>query len=174
MLKMMRVTSVSRSCVDLVKLSERFESKPYLCPAGVPTIGYGTTMYPNGARVRLKDKPINEQVAIQYLLHDLNQKAKRVDSFTRDDITQGMFDALVDFAYNVGEGALQKSTLLKKVNANPHDPTIGMEFMKWVFADGSKNGKDDDGDGLIDEPGEKQKLRGLTLRNEARVKIYYS
>ena len=172
---MSRIITVSSKCVELVKLSESFISKTYICPAGVPTIGYGTTLYPNGARVRMTDKPISEEVGRQYLMHELNQKAKRVDSFTRDDITQGMFDALVDFAYNVGEGALQKSTLLKKVNANPLDPTIGTEFMKWVFGgDGTRNGKDDDGDGLIDEAGEKQRLGGLVTRNTARVKIYYS
>jgi len=172
---MIRIKAVSVKAINLAKISESFVSKPYLCPAGVPTIGYGNTMYPNGKRVRLADVSITETMALEYLMHELNQKGARVDSFTRDDVTQGMFDALTDFAYNVGEGALQRSTLLRKVNANPNDPTIANEFMKWVFGgDGTKNKKDDDGDGLIDEVGEKQKLNGLVKRNSERVKIYFS
>lgn len=171
----MRITSPTIKCVELVKLSESFKSKPYLCPRKVPTIGYGTTVYPDGKRVRLSDKPISNEVAIQYLMHDLKAKAKYVDAYTRDDITQGMFDALTDFAYNAGENALKTSRLLLKVNTNPFDPTIEKEFMRWVFGgDGTMNKIDDDGDGLIDEPGEKLRLNGLITRAKARIKLYYS
>ena len=53
--------------IDIIKRWEGFRPKPYLCPAGIPTIGYGTTVYPNGRKVTLQDKAITEQVADQYL-----------------------------------------------------------------------------------------------------------
>ena len=127
----MRIQKVSQSCIDLVKAFEGLSLKPYLCPANVPTIGYGLTLYPNGVRVRMTDRVISEREAELYLHEELNKFGKIVDSFTRDDITQHQFDALTSFCYNVGGGNLKSSTLLKKVNANPLDPTIKAEFLKW-------------------------------------------
>jgi lysozyme len=78
-----------------------------------------------------------------------------VDSFCRDDISQSQFDALCSFAYNVGIGNLQKSTLIKKVNTNPSDPTIKDEFIKW-----------NKGAGKV--------LAGLTKRRQAESDLYFS
>lgn len=171
----MRITKVSQRLIDHIKEAEGFSPVPYLCPAKVPTIGYGSTYYINGQRVRMGDPAITEAMATRLLLKTLEQYERDVDSFTRDDITQGMFDALVDFAYNCGSANLKGSTLLKKVNIHPQDPTIGMEFAKWVFGgDGSRNGKDDDGDGKVDEPGEKAKLAGLVTRRAKQAELYFS
>lgn len=121
---------------------------PYLCPAGVPTIGYGTTIYPNGKKITLRDRTITEAEACEFLMHDLETFAAGVRSLVKVTITQGLFDALVSFAYNVGldidsdnvaEG-LGDSTLLKLVNANIVETDknwklrLNQEFMKWCKA----------------------------------------
>lgn len=171
----MKITSFSPQVLSLIELSEGFRAKPYICPAGKPTIGFGSTFYENGTKVTMKDKSITRLRAIDLALWHLKPIALQVDSYTPDNITQGMFDAIGDFIYNVGIGNFKTSTLCKKINANPFDPTIGTSFMAWIFGgDGTHNGIDDDGDGLIDEAGEKQRLKGLVTRNEARVKMYFS
>lgn len=175
----MKITKVSDGFIHHV---EQFECggnvtkylKPYKCPAGIPTIGYGNTFYEDGTKVKLTDPAITKERAIAILKKAMDYFEKQVDAYTTDKVNQNQFDALVDFAYNAGVGALKASTLLKKVNANPNDPTIRNEFMKWVYGgDGTKNKKDDDGDGLIDEAGEKQKLGGLVNRRKAEADLYF-
>jgi len=134
----MKITNVSTKGLDLIKKYEGFRSKPYLCPAKVPTIGYGATYYPNGTKVKLTDKAIDKEYATTLLITMLNTYEKAVDSYTTDNITQNQFDALVSLAYNIGVGNLKSSTLLKKVNNNPKDLAIQKEFMKWVNAGGKK------------------------------------
>ena len=107
--------------------------KAYKCPAGVWTIGIGTTVYPNGKKVKEGDVITADQ-AYEFLRFDLSHTCKLVDSYTTDVVSQQKFDSLVSFAYNLGTGALKSSTLLKKVNLNPSDPTIAKEFEKWVYA----------------------------------------
>ena len=132
----MKITKTSLKGVELIKKYEGFRSKPYKCEAGVATIGYGATFYPNGQRVKMTDPPINEGQATVLLSDMLTTYEKAVDSFCRDDINQNQFDALVSFAYNLGASALKSSTLLRKVNLNPNDTTIKNEFLKWVNAGG--------------------------------------
>jgi lysozyme len=120
---------------------------PYLCPAGVPTIGYGNTFYPSGAKVTMRDKPITQAVAYWMLKQTVNMFAKEVDSLVTSTINQNQFNALVSFAYNVGSDidqdnipeGLGDSTLLRKVNANPKDPSIAREFAKWNKANNKVN-----------------------------------
>lgn len=80
---------------------------------------------------------------------------KDVDSVTVDTVNQNQFNALVSFAYNLGIGNLRASTLLKKVNSNPNDPTIRAEFLKWDKAAG-------------------RILAGLTRRRKAEAEMYFS
>lgn len=134
----MKITKTSLKGVELIKKYEGFRSKPYKCEAGVATIGYGATYYPNGQKVKLTDPAIDEKHASIFLEAMLNPYEKAVDSYCRDDINQNQFDALVSFAYNLGNSALKSSTLLKKVNANPNDKTIRDEFLKWVNAGGKR------------------------------------
>ena len=132
----MKVTNISPKGLELIKYFEGLSLKPYLCSAGVPTIGYGTTRYPNGVKVKMSDQHINKAQAEEYLRHDVRQFELAVDALCVDTINQNQFDALSSFAYNLGANALRNSTLLRKVNANPNDPTIKNEFAKWVKAGG--------------------------------------
>lgn len=151
----MKITKLSQKGLDLIKQFEGLSLTPYVCAGGINTIGYGNTYYTNGKKVTLQDKPITKQQAEELLKFSLSTYEKAVDSFCRDDISQGNFDALISFAYNLGIGALQKSTLIKKVNANPKDVTIADEFMKWNKANGKV-------------------LVGLTKRRQAEANLYFS
>jgi lysozyme len=151
---MSKITTVGEEGVELIKLFEGFKSKPYKCPAGIPTIGYGATFYPNGKKVTMSDKAITEQEATDLLKNMLKTFEKYVDSYCIDTINQNQFDALVSFAYNLGPANLKSSTLLKKVNTNPNDETIRAEFMKWVKAGGKT-------------------LKGLVRRREAEANLYF-
>ena len=63
-----------QKAIDLIKSFEGFYSKPYLCPAGIPTIGYGTIRYEDGRRVTLKDSPITKERAEQLLMYEVNKE----------------------------------------------------------------------------------------------------
>lgn len=132
----MKITKTSPAGIEMIKKFEGFVAKPYLCPAKVPTIGYGTTIYPNGKKVTLSDPPVSQAQATEFLKHDLLHFEKQVDALVRDDINQKQFDALVSFCYNLGAGALQKSTLLRRINTNPKDPKIKEAFLMWVNVNG--------------------------------------
>jgi lysozyme len=138
----------------MIKAFEGFRGTPYKCPAGIPTIGYGATFYPNGKKVTMADATVTEEQATELLAHMLVSFEKYVDSYCVDTITQNQFDALVSFAYNLGPANLKASTLLKKVNANPNDESIRLEFMKWVKAGGKT-------------------LKGLVRRREAEANLYF-
>jgi lysozyme len=123
---------------------EGFKLKPYLCTAGIPTIAVGNTYYPSGIKVKMTDKPITEATAWWIFRTIADRFAADVDKLITSNVNQNQFNALVSFAYNVGldidedsipEG-LGDSTLLKKVNANPKDPSIAKEFLKWQNVNG--------------------------------------
>jgi len=151
----MKVTRIDQKGIDLITSFEGFRSAPYLCPAQVPTIGYGTTRYYNGIKVSMSDLPITKEKAVEYLMNDVHTFELAVDAMAVDVITQNQFNALVSFAYNLGQNALKNSTLLKKVNANPNDPAIRAEFNKWVNAGGKK-------------------LAGLVARRKAEADLYFT
>lgn len=155
---MEKITKISQKGIDLIKKYEGFSGKPYFDPGtgNLPiTIGYGATYYENGKKVTMQDPLITESRGVEILKNLLVTYEKCVDSFCRDDINQNQFDALVSFAYNLGTASLKSSTLLKKVNANPADPTIKDEFVKWVNANGKK-------------------LPGLVKRRTDEAALYFS
>ena len=133
---------ITQTCIDFIKKFEAFVPHPYHGAADVPglyTIGYGTIKYPpyylGGKRVDLADAPITEAQATDFLLYEVNHKMVYIDPLLRDDLTDNQFAALSSFAYNCGEQALKSSTLLKKVNANPNDSSIPLEFYKWCHVE---------------------------------------
>lgn len=140
----------SQKCIDLIKKYEGYRSEAYICPAGVPTLGHGTTMWPDGKKVQMGQK-ITMQQAEQLLIWEANQKAKAILPV---NVNQNQADALISFAYNLGVGALNRSTLMRKVRLNPNDPTIRDEFMKWVNAGGKV-------------------LKGLVRRRKEEADLYY-
>lgn len=151
-----RVTDIDNTGIEFIKKWEGFRAEPYKDTGGVPTIGFGTTYYPNGRRVRMSDPPMNIQQAERILKKNAKNYITAVDAFTRDDITQNQFNALVSFCYNVGERAFQRSTLLRLVNQDPMQFTaIGKQFRRWVYDEG-------------------EFIQGLANRREAEFELYQS
>lgn len=134
---MAKITISSDNCLDLIKHFEGFFLKSYLCPAKVWTIGYGTTIYADGKKVAA-NQTCTEQQALQFLKQDLSYFEKMVDAYSRDDISQQQFDALVSFCYNLGAKSLKDSTLLKVINKDPKDNTgIKTQWLRWNKAGGA-------------------------------------
>lgn len=155
---MSKITKTGQKGIDLIKKFEGFSAKPYPDPAtkGVPyTIGYGATFYPDGKKITMNDKLLTESEGVDLLKNMLKSFEQYVDSYCIDTINQNQFDALVSFCYNVGPANLKSSTLLKKVNINPNDPTIKDEFLKWNKASGKV-------------------LKGLTTRRQAESSLYFT
>ena len=145
---------VNKQGIQLIKSFEGCFLNAYLCPAKVWTIGYGSTKYQNGKPVKQGDK-ITQQEAETLLSDTLDEFSKGVSKLIKVELNDNQFSALVSFAFNLGTGALSKSTLLKKVNANSNDKTIEDEFMRWVSAGGKR-------------------LNGLVRRRTAESKLYFS
>ena len=119
----------SSNGTSLIKEFEGFVANAYLCPAKVWTIGIGTTIYPNGVKVKKGDKCTLEQ-ALEYLQHDLKSFEKTVNESVKVPLSQNQFDALVSLAYNIGSGAFKNSTLLKKLNAKDYAGAAD-QFLVW-------------------------------------------
>lgn len=138
-----------KNCIDLIKKFEGLKLESYKCPAGLFTIGYGNTQWENGFRV-IENQVIDIKRAEKLLTFWVSKYADRITV----KCNQNQFDALVSFAYNVGITNFDSSTLKKKVIANPNDPTIRDEFMKWVSSRGKQ-------------------LAGLVKRREAEANLYF-
>jgi len=144
---------LNKAGADLIKSFEGCKLKAYLCPANKWTIGYGNCFYEDGKPV-LPGHAITQEKAEQLFELIANEFADKVTKLVTSIVTLNQFGALVSFAYNCGVYNLQKSTLLKKVNANPNDLTIRTEFLKWNKANGKV-------------------MAGLTRRREAESNLYF-
>ncbi|MBD1919769.1 glycoside hydrolase family protein [Microcoleus sp. FACHB-831] len=120
---------ISQKGLDLIKKFEGLYLTAYLDPAGIPTIGYGTIRYPNGQKVKLGNE-ITEQQAEAYLLDECSKFAQKVEKLVTASLNQNQFDALVSFCYNLGDGALGQSTLLKELNKANYLGAAN-EFPRW-------------------------------------------
>lgn len=129
------VYHVSDNMTQKIKKFEGYMSKAYPDAKGVWTIGYGNTFYADGTPVKPGDT-ITKGEAEKLFSEVLNDFAGKVADAVRVELNHCQFDALVSFTYNVGIGNLKKSTLLKKVNADPEDETIRNEFNKWIKSGG--------------------------------------
>ena len=121
--------NTSSNGTSLIKEFEGFMASAYLCPADVWTIGIGTTVYPNGTKVKKGDKCTQEQ-AMEYLQHDLRSFEKTVNDSVKAPLIQNQFDALVFLSYNIGSTAFKNSTLLKKLNAKDYLGAAD-QFLVW-------------------------------------------
>jgi len=144
---------LNKEGADLIKSFEGCKLKAYQCSAMKWTIGFGNTFYEDGKPV-LPGHAISKEKADQLFELIADDFASKVAKLVPSHITPNQFGALVSFAYNCGIVNLQKSTLLKKVNANHNDPTIKAEFLKWNKAGGKV-------------------LAGLTRRREAEANLYF-
>ena len=143
-----------RIAVELCRQFEGFRSEPYLCPAGVATIGYGTTSYFDGTPVTLKDPPIAKMKAELILINNLSSiympaVLKASPSLLNNPDALG---ALTDFAYNLGVSRYRASTLRKRIDTQDWE-RARVELMRWNKADG-------------------RVLPGLVLRRAAEAKFF--
>ena len=148
----MDVTEALRLVMALCLQFEGLYLRPYLCPAGIPTIGVGSTRYLDGRPVRLTDPPITRAHAMvllrERLLREFMPGVRKLCAAVDD---AGRLAALTDFAYNLGLGQLKASTLRKRVNAGRWDAVPG-ELRKWVRGGG-------------------RVLPGLVKRREAEIRL---
>ena len=122
----------------LIKRFEGFASEIYVCPGGWPTIGYGHVVR-EGEHARFAGG-IDEATAEDLLRRDVETAERAVLRLIRVPLDDGRFDALGSFTFNLGSGALQRSTLRRKVNREEHD-AMPCEFRRWVWAaDASSRG----------------------------------
>lgn len=146
--------NLNKKGIDLMHQFEGCKLSSYLCPASRWTIGYGNTFYEDGSKVQ-PNQHISKRRADQ-LFNNIAEKSFSIPirKLLKVELNENQFSALVCFAYNVGMANLRKSTLLKKVNANPNDRDIANQFLKWNKAGGKV-------------------LEGLTRRRNAESKLYY-
>lgn len=139
---------ISDKGIELIRSFEGLELKAYLCPAGILTIGIGHT---KGVK---KGDTITEEQALQYFKDDVEPIENYLNKLNICE-TQGQFDALVSFIFNLGKGSFSRSTLLKKIKNKASDEEICAQFMRWVYAGGKK-------------------LNGLVRRREAECSLWIS
>lgn len=148
----------SSKAVELIKKWEGKYLVAYLCPANVWTIGWGSTIYKDGSKVR-KGQRITNEVAEDLLHWEISKKSKQL-SLMDLDVNQNQYDALVSFTYNVGIAAFRRSTLLRKIKMDSSDLIgISAEFMKW---------------NKIRREGRLVESNGLTNRRKDEVKLFCS
>jgi lysozyme len=124
---------LSAAGMELLKKSEGFRNRVYQDVAGIPTIGYGHRLlhsdsFPNG---------IDESQAANLLACDVGDAEQAVQRMVKVPLTQGQFDALVDFTFNLGAGRLASSTLLKSLNAGRYDDAVE-QLLRWDHAGGKE------------------------------------
>lgn len=141
---------ITEDGLRMIRRFEGFSAVPYLCPAGYLTVGYGHVVK-NPTAFR---QPITEDEAVRILSVDVETAERAVLRLISVPLTDGQFDALVSFTFNLGAGALQRSTLRRKVNREEHED-VPAEFLRWIWAGGKK-------------------LNGLIRRRQAEAALYQS
>jgi lysozyme len=122
---------------DLCRHFEGFRSKPYICPAGYPTIGYGTVYKPDGTKVTMDDPPISKELANQWLLSELRTNYGAGVLRTSPNLINypNALASAIDFAYNLGVSRYRASTLRKRLEAEDWDGAK-IQLMRWTKAGG--------------------------------------
>ena len=145
---------ISEYAEEVLKEHEGLRLKAYRCPSGVLTIGYGHTK---------KVKPgdvISKDTAVIFFVEDVERVERQLDAENYSKhLSQGQYDAVIDFIFNLGWGKYRSSTLRKKLLCNVNDATIPNEFRRWVYGTDPKTGA-------------KIKLPGLVKRREWEAQMY--
>lgn len=149
---------LDQSGYEMIMKFEGFRSKPYLCSAKVPTIGYGSTYYQDGAKVTMADKSISEPYAYKLFTIIADEFSEKVARLIKSEVNQNQFNSLVSLAYNIGIVAFRNSSLLKMINENPNNPLIQYKFLAWNKA--TINGV-------------KKEIEGLTKRRKLELENYF-
>lgn len=129
---------LSKKGFDFLAREEGLRLSAYRDQVGIPTIGFGNTFYEDGSKVKMGDK-ITRERAESLAKNILIQFEDAVNQKITSSINQNQYDALVSLAYNIGVAGFKGSTVARKVNANPNDPTIRQSFESWRY--GTINGK---------------------------------
>jgi lysozyme len=145
---------INQATVDLVKQFEGFRAEAYKCPAGVWTIGYGTTAQANVGIVPVSGMKITEAEAEGYLQKGLDKCASEIKPSISAPINDNEFGAFVSLAYNIGSGAFKRSSALRKFNAGDKQGAANAILM-WNKAGGKV-------------------LKGLVRRREAERDLFLS
>lgn len=138
----------SKEGIDFIKSFEKLRLQAYLCEANKLTMGYGHTK-----NVKL-GQTCTVAEAEQMLAEDIAIAEKAVNTINQE-LTQNQYDSLVSLCFNIGNENFKTSTLYRKVNADPNDPTIKGEFVRWIYC-------------------KKKKSKGLTRRRIEEAKIYFN
>lgn len=141
---------VTEEGLNLIKRFEGFSHTIYICPAGYPTIGYGHVMLAHEREQFAAG--ITQAEATELLRKDVRIAERAVLRLISVPLTDGQFDALVSFTFNLGAGALQRSTLRLKVNRGEHE-SVPDQLIKWVWAGGTKS-------------------KGLYYRRKSEINLY--
>ena len=154
----------SQSGIDLIKKFEGFSAKPYVCPAGKMTIGYGHVILPGEFL-----ESVTQETAEALLHNDIEEREVIIKQAVTVDLSQGQFDALVSFVFNVGQGKKgiksgfvelrdgRPSTMLRLLNAGDYEGAAG-QFGEWVY--------------IKDKFGNSQKSKGLIRRRKAERELF--
>lgn len=138
---------INKQGLELIKEFEGCQLEAYLCPAGVPTIGYGHT------RSAKLGQTISQADADALLREDLADSEDAVDRLVTAQINDNQFSALVSFTFNIGAEAFERSTLLSMLNANAQIHIVAAQFLRWNKANG-------------------EELPGLTRRRHAEQALF--
>jgi lysozyme len=139
---------------SLIEEFEGLRLVAYRCPAGVATIGIGSTYYENGKKVKIGDK-ISLRRANQLYNFNIIQVERQLENLVKVNLTENQESALTSFLYNVGYGNFKRSRLLEMINHNPNNPRIQQEFLKWTTSKGVP-------------------LKGLKKRRIEELKLYFT
>lgn len=141
---------ITQEGLELIKRFEGFESEIYFDAAGLPTIGYGHLL--RAGEAEMFKTGISPEAGVALLIKDVLSAEQAVLRLIHVPLRDGQFDTLVSFTFNLGSGALQRSTLRRKVNREEHDE-VPEQFMRWVWAGG-------------------RRLRGLLRRRSEEAALY--
>ena len=139
---------LSSAGLELIKKSEGFRARVYPDVAGIPSIGYGHRLLPHEAF----PNGLTEAEASGILTADIREAEQAILRLVKVPLTQGQFDALIDFCFNLGEGRLAASTLLKALNARRYQAACE-QLLRWDLSGGEVH-------------------QGLRLRREAEARLW--